>query len=329
MEHIERIAIEEDLVDTFVHRHATNLFVHCNPTNNHEYIAKTCYWLASTLDLSYEGECEYELISWDKHLSVSENTSLKEEAERKAVSTSLDILMSCHGNLITPDNTFTLISDPDNTKSIGSGSYGEVYLVDGYAVKTAPYKSLGMELSALIRETTALAMIGRLHFIGMNDSYYYIGMEYYPQSIIYETPEVTMSQLLTELKYIHSHNILHCDIKLDNIRIDSNGHARLIDFGCCRFTPAIQESTWIGTASFRDYLLLKCDTTDYSNEIDIWSLGIVFYVLETKKCPWLFETAPISEYSRIIKEQWELAMVGVSDLVKSMLSLNKEDRYTL
>jgi serine/threonine protein kinase len=204
-----------------------------------------------------------------------------------------------------------------------------VYLVDGYAVKTASYRCLSIELCSLILETTVLSMLGRLKFIGMNDTYYYIGMEYYPNAIMYETPKETMDQLLSELRYIHSFGIIHCDIKGDNIRTDSNGHARLIDFGCSRFSPAVNKNTHIGTSAYRDYRLLKRYKCNYGYEIDIWSLGIVFYILETKKHPWYFGKTRIDKYYKIIELQWDDAMKNVSQLVKSMLSLDKYTRYII
>lgn len=327
MEYINDIAEEDELKGSFIYEKAIRLFEHYNPTSNREYIAKVCYWLCSNLEPLYDGDSAFELTPiWDVKLSKEENKRIKRDVERKVVSTCIEIIVSCNGDIIEPKNNNKQVIVMNNmikinSPVIGCGSYGEVYLIDGLAVKAAPWGCLCVELSALLRETVALAKLGRIKFIGMNNDCYYVGMEYYTNKLTFDTPKQTMEQLLTELKHIHSLGIIHCDIKVDNIRIDSNGNAKLIDFGCCRFTPAVKASTHIGTPSYRDYLLHKTYVTDYSYEIDIWSLGIVFYIIEKRKTPWGFMPT--------IEKEWDNALDGVSDIIKRMLSLSKDDRYVL
>ena len=42
-------------------------------------------------------------------------------------------------------------------------------------------------------------------------------------------------QILKCLKYIHSAELIHRDLKPDNILIDRNGHIKLSDFGLCKY----------------------------------------------------------------------------------------------
>ena len=46
--------------------------------------------------------------------------------------------------------------------------------------------------------------------------------------------KLMFQQILSSLHYIHSNNILHRDIKLDNILIEKNMKIKLIDFGISR-----------------------------------------------------------------------------------------------
>lgn len=44
-----------------------------------------------------------------------------------------------------------------------------------------------------------------------------------------------LTQILLAIKYLHNKNILHCDIKLENIFIDEKNNIKLGDFGICNF----------------------------------------------------------------------------------------------
>lgn len=239
----------------------------------------------------------------------------------KVIKNTIDILFKCAGNLLVPSlNGLTINNDISFSDKpvIGRGSFGTVYLVDGHAVKTVSFKELGLELANLLKETTALSMLGRLRFIGINHDYYYIGMDYLSRDVEFNDIFDVMEQLSEELYLIQSFGIIHCDIKLANIRGDSKGNYYIIDFGECRFTPAVNSYTHIGTTPYRDVLLLE--KASYSSEIDIWSLGIVFYILETGYGPWNYET---------INEQWDDAMLEVGPLIRGMLSLDKNNRWTI
>lgn len=338
MNAIDDLANEDNLVGSFIHQHAIQLFDFINV--NEEYIAKLCYYLASNLEPAYEGECAYSLMpEHDKTLTRAENTKIWKEAMFNTVKSIIDILKLCSGNLLHPNNDIELFVNNDiifyDKDLIGTGSYGKVYLIDGYAVKIADHKNLGLEFALLIKETTVLSILGRIKFIGMNADYYYVGMDYYPEPLLknnkltYENYLLTMKELAKELLIIHSLGIIHCDIKLDNISIDKDGHYKIIDFGSSRFEPTSDKYGFISTIAYQDYLLLDSNDDDiHGFEVDIWSLGIVFYIIETKNSPWTIAKDK-KEQKLIIDENWDLAMKNASEVIRGMLSLTKEDRWTI
>jgi serine/threonine protein kinase len=331
MDQIDSLAIEDDLTGSFVHKHAAQLFSFIGDSD--QYTAKVCYWLASNLDSDYEGECAYDLMPhWNRDLSLSENKRLYTEATEKAMKHSLDIVLKCSGNLLNPQSELGVLEEKDlvfdKQPVIGQGTYGQVYLINGYAVKTTAYDELSLSVICLLRETTALAILGRLRFVGLNNGQYYIGMDYFPEELNYEQPHKAIRELSKELMTFHSLGIIHCDIKLGNVRIDSEGHYRLIDFGSCRFTPSVNATGPIGTHAYCDYRLLSGKGTGYGFEVDIWSLGIVFYMLETSYSPWGLPN-DVKGYSKAIEDQWESVMKGSSPLVRGMLSLSRELRWTI
>ena len=79
-------------------------------------------------------------------------------------------------------------------------------------------------------------------------------------------------QLLTALKYLKDAQIIHADLKPDNILLDKKGHLKLIDFGCACY----ENTTAPGYAQSRYYrapeVILE---TGLSCSADMWSLGCI------------------------------------------------------
>ena len=86
-------------------------------------------------------------------------------------------------------------------------------------------------------------------------------------------------QIVSAVSYLHSHGIVHRDIKDENIIIDDKFHIKLIDFGSAAyFTPGKKFSTFCGTLDYcsPDVLL---GNKYFGPELDVWTCGIVLYTL--------------------------------------------------
>lgn len=90
--------------------------------------------------------------------------------------------------------------------------------------------------------------------------------------------------IINGVKYLHSVNIIHLDLKLDNV-IVVNGIAKIIDFGLCDtvVSDKILRSTKVQTTSYRcpEFLNSKEKGMLYTFEPDIWSVGVMLLELET------------------------------------------------
>jgi cyclin-dependent kinase 2 len=98
-------------------------------------------------------------------------------------------------------------------------------------------------------------------------------------------------QIALALDYLHSNNYLHLDIKLENVVINDNNDAMLIDFGQSQYVPLnnkIKLNTHITTTCYRPPELLsrpEASECIYNAKVDVWALGILFLeILQKKTC---------------------------------------------
>lgn len=85
-----------------------------------------------------------------------------------------------------------------------------------------------------------------------------------------------MKQLIDGVGYLHSHRILHRDLKPQNLLLDDEGHVKLADFGLSRsFTlPTRTYTHEVVTLWYRAPELLL-GAKMYSTAVDLWSLGCI------------------------------------------------------
>ena len=99
-------------------------------------------------------------------------------------------------------------------------------------------------------------------------------------------------QIASALDYCHRNSIVHRDLKIENILISKNGDIKIIDFGLSNlFSPQYHLKTFCGSLYFAAPELLQAK--QYTGpEVDIWSFGIVLYVLVCGKVPFDDQSMP-------------------------------------
>jgi serine/threonine protein kinase len=99
-------------------------------------------------------------------------------------------------------------------------------------------------------------------------------------------------QIASALDYCHRNSIVHRDLKIENILISKTGDIKIIDFGLSNlFAPRSHLKTFCGSLYFAAPELLQAKA--YTGpEVDVWSFGIVLYVLVCGKVPFDDQSMP-------------------------------------
>ncbi|XP_050307821.1 cyclin-dependent kinase 2-like [Anthonomus grandis grandis] len=109
-------------------------------------------------------------------------------------------------------------------------------------------------------------------------------MDHSKQPLEAELVKNYMKQLLDAIAYLHSHRILHRDLKPQNLLVDKEGHIKMADFGLARSfsLPTRTYTHEVITMWYRAPELLLGEKM-YCTGVDIWSLGCVMAEMLMKR----------------------------------------------
>jgi len=133
-------------------------------------------------------------------------------------------------------------------------------------------------------------------------------------------------QLVSAIAFCHQNSIIHRDLKQTNILVDGdNNNIKLIDFGLSNYTEEGKlRSTFCGSPAFAAPEMLT--GTQYTGpEVDVWSLGVVLYLMITNKLP--FESVGQLLSGRYTPP--DISDSDLQDLVKIMLESDPQKRATI
>ena len=243
-------------------------------------------------------------------------------------------------------------------KSVGFGGMAEVYLAKDVlldrkiAVKVLRKKFLDSktQLEQFKREARSAARLIHPSIVTIYDvcdegDISYILMEYVEGVSLKAFEEqngrmdpalavALTAQLASALDHAHKHNIIHCDIKPQNIVLTEAMVPKIVDFGISRI---VSNETMAFTASVvgsvHYFSPEQAQGLAVTAQSDIYSLGIVFYEMLTGKVPFDGNNAvsvarkQVEEQAPPLKEYWADAPDALQEIIDKALAKNLQDRY--
>ncbi len=242
-------------------------------------------------------------------------------------------------------------------EKIGEGGMGIVYKAQDtkldriVALKFLP-QYLASDLSEKERffhEAKAASALNHtnittIHEIDEYEGQVYIVMEYVEGKTLKQLiEEQTLSlkkvlelsiQIGEGLLAAHEKQIVHRDIKSDNIKITPKGQVKIMDFGLAKLkgaTKLTKAGSTLGTAAYMSPEQAQGEEVDQRS--DIFSFGVVLYEMLTSKLPFGGEHHSAIIYSILNEEPQPLARFNnqasakLQEIVEKALAKDKEERY--
>ncbi|KAL8092377.1 serine/threonine-protein kinase GRIK1-like isoform X1 [Apium graveolens] len=247
---------------------------------------------------------------------------------------------------------------------IGSGSYGKVVLyrnrVDGkhYAIK-AFHKSHLLKLRVapsetamgdVLREVSIMKMVEHPNIVNLVEviddpttDYFYMVLEYVEGKWVCEgsgppgglgdnIAQKYLRDIVSGLMYLHAHNIVHGDIKPDNLLVTGSGTVKIGDFSVSQVfqddNDELRRSP--GTPVFT---APECclGLTYHGRAADTWAVGVTLYCMVLGNYPFLGDTLQ-DTYDKIVND--ELALPSnmnplLKNLIEGLLCKDPKQRLSL
>ena len=260
-------------------------------------------------------------------------------------------------------NNFILIKDnKDEIKTIGSGSFGKVYLSKNildnkiYAIKHMDKNKLIKllhSLKGIYHEIDIQSRIEHENIIKILYAYedkesFDLVMEYAPNGNLFHyirknngLNELQSFQLFIQVvnavNFLHKNDLIHRDIKPENILLFNNEKdknnflVKLCDFGWCVKLDGETRKTFCGTTEYMSPELIE--HRGYNKEIDVWSLGILLYEMIHGYSPFRPNKPKFNEkdvFENIKKHNLKFGKKvseRCKNLIYNLLAFNKNKRY--
>ncbi|KAJ3321403.1 hypothetical protein HDV06_004388 [Boothiomyces sp. JEL0866] len=271
-------------------------------------------------------------------MAVETTTDYKTNREQYQVA-SPDIIPNISKKQIKPTFTKHKIEDFDVIKSLGEGAHSYVKLC---SLKSDP--NVIIINQALGRVPTEIAILhdlkdkspllpNMLHYF-YDDFFYFLITEYTDSTDLFEyiesssLPENSIKkiykQVLQAIGILHSMDIVHRDLKDENILIDKNENIQLIDFGSSAYCSTGPFTTFYGTSLYSPPETLLGHPYEGKPQ-DMWQLGILLYTM-------IYKDTPFYTVQEILKNELNLPFELSSEctsLLRSLLNSDINTRITI
>ena len=186
-------------------------------------------------------------------------------------------------------------------KRIGKGAFSTIYKGRHketnklFAIKEISFENLEKIRESIKREFTLMKKLNHKNIIRLHEVFFdndekniYLVIDYYSKgdlskflggkALKEKYAKKYMRQLTMGLKYLYEKQILHRDLKPQNILVTDEGNIVITDFGFARYTDNENMlNTLCGSPMYMaPEIMLK---KRYNNKSDLWSVGVIFFEL--------------------------------------------------
>ena len=258
------------------------------------------------------------------------------------------------GEDTNPDYALAGVGNYIFQKTLGEGNFAKVKLAKHkltsleVAIKMIDKTQLDeKKLGKLYREVRIMKMlhhpnIVKLYEVIETKSSVFLVMEYASGGELYDylvvhgrlkekEARVKFNQILGAVNYCHKKRVIHRDLKAENLLLDANFNIKIADFGFSNlYDPESQLETFCGSPPYAAPELFQGKA--YTGpEVDVWSLGVILYVLTTGYLP--FDGKTLAEMREsVCKAKFRIPFYlseNTEKLLRKMLVKDPSKRATL
>ncbi|EJD73944.1 CAMK/CAMKL/MARK protein kinase, partial [Loa loa] len=239
-------------------------------------------------------------------------------------------------------------------KTIGKGNFAKVKLAKHIptgievAIKIIDKTALNPgSLHKLFREVKIMKQLDhpnivKLYQVMETENTLYLVMEYASGGEVFDylvahgrmkekEARAKFRQIVSAVQYLHQKNIIHRDLKAENLLLDSDMNIKIADFGFSnQFVIGNKLDTFCGSPPYAAPELFQGKKYD-GPEVDVWSLGVILYTLVSGSLP--FDGQNLKELrERVLRGKYRIPFYMSTDcenLLKKFLVLNPARRGTL
>uniref|UniRef100_A0A8C7YNP3 MAP/microtubule affinity-regulating kinase 3 n=1 Tax=Oryzias sinensis TaxID=183150 RepID=A0A8C7YNP3_9TELE len=239
-------------------------------------------------------------------------------------------------------------------KTIGKGNFAKVklarHILTGkeVAIKIIDKTQLNpTSLQKLFREVRIMKTLNHPNIVQLfevieTEKTLYLVMEYASGGEVFDylvahgrmkekEARAKFRQIVSAVYYCHQKNIVHRDLKAENLLLDADSNIKIADFGFSNeFTEGSKLDTFCGSPPYAAPELFQGKKYD-GPEVDIWSLGVILYTLVSGSLP--FDGQNLKELrERVLRGKYRVPFYMSTDcegILRRFLVLNPAKRCSL